>query len=135
MKPKETRLYLSLVAIAAAAVLLWVGTRGTSSLPGASYSQFLQEVRSGKVDAVTIVGNNAIPATYRLKHGRTERTVLPSDYRDALAAMQDGSVDINIQESSWVALRPLVNAIPFLVLLVVWVIVMRNRLKGRPGIA
>jgi cell division protease FtsH len=134
MKSKETRLYLSVAAITITAVLLWTGTRGTSRLPGASYSQFLQEVRSGKVDAVTIVGSNAIPARYRLKDGTTVRTVLPSDYRDALAAMQDGSVDIDIQESPWGSLRLLVNAIPFFVLLVVWFVLV-NRLKGRPGIA
>jgi ATP-dependent Zn protease len=102
---------------------------------GVSYSQFLEQVRNGAVDTVTITpdGGGSAPAAFHTKSGTTARTVLPSDYRDAVNAMQTEAVNIDIQESSG-SLRPLVNAVPFLALLVIWMVLM-FRLRGGPRIA
>jgi ATP-dependent Zn protease len=127
------KLSLGGVAIAVIAALLWFSPGRVNRPPGSTYSQFLQEVRTGKVESVSIAPGNlgASPATYRLKDGKTARTVLPSNYRDALATMQDGAVNINIQESTW---WPIANMIPFLLLVAVWLFMM-GRLKGRAGVA
>ena len=133
MKSTTTKLYLCAIGVAFAGVLLWMAFRDTSHPAGVAYSQFLHQVHNGQVDTVTIEPTNtgATPASYRLKGGATARTTLPSDYRDAIAAMEDEAVNINIQESPWGRYRGLGNAIPFLILLLTWAFLM-CRLKGRP---
>jgi hypothetical protein len=54
------------------------------------------------------------------------RTVLPSDYREALAAMEESLVDIEIQSARF----PLLSAAPFLLLLAVWVCLMCWKRNG-----
>jgi hypothetical protein len=41
---------------------------------------------------------NSVQATCRLTEGNTVRTVLPSDYRDAMVAMQNERVNVEIRE-------------------------------------
>jgi len=120
------KVVLCLVAIGFAVALRWMAVDAGTRSPGATYSQFLNEVRQGKVDMVTIAPGNsgANPATYRTKDGNTSRTVLPTDYRDAIAAMQGGSVNIEIQDTSSGLQRMLLNAIPFLILLGIWLFMM-----------
>ena len=60
------------------------------------------------------------------------RTVLPSDYRDALVAMQDKLVNIEIQDSSSGPLRPILNAAPFLLLLGVWSFLVIRKFPNGP---
>ena len=108
------------VAICLAGILWIAGSRrGLTTL---TYSEFIEQVRAGQIASVTIIGGNssATQATCRLKDGNTVRTVLPSDYRDAMVAMQDKLVNIEIQDSSSGPLRPILNAAPFLLLLGVW---------------
>jgi ATP-dependent Zn protease len=95
----------------------------------ASYSQFLQQVRDRRVASVIIAASNsgANEATYRLKEGDIGRTLLPSDYRDALAAMQENLVDIEIQTGRFPLL---LSAAPFLLLLAVWVFLMGWKRNG-----
>jgi hypothetical protein len=65
---------------------------------------------------------------YRLKNGASQHTFAPSDYRSVLEAMQQSMVSIEIKEAfQWV------NALPFLVLLGVWVIavIFLKRGEGR----
>ena len=88
-----------------------------------SYSRFLQQVQAGQVADVTIMASNsgASRADYHLKDGNISQTVLPPDYRDAMAAMQDKLVNIEIQDrpSGW----PLVwNATPFFLLVGLWAV-------------
>jgi ATP-dependent Zn protease len=104
--------------------LLWMAAGSGGGQSKLTYSQFLEQVRAGQVTSVTIIGSHSgvTPATCRLKDGNTVRTVLPSDYRDALAAMQDKLVDIEIQDASSGRLRFFTNATPFFLLLGVWVV-------------
>jgi cell division protease FtsH len=131
MKPNRTILFLCAFAVMAAGVLCRMAVPAKSRSAGVTYSQFLQQVRTGAVDTVTIEPNNAgsTPTTFRTKNGATARTVLPSDYRDAVDAMERGSVNIDIQESSGVW-RLLTNAVPFLVLLAIWSIMMFRLKRG-----
>jgi cell division protease FtsH len=116
------------------AVFSWMtlsNTRGQTQTK-VTYSQFLQQVQAGQVASVVIEpGSQANPVICRLKDGNNVRTVLPSDYRDAIAAMQNKLVNIEIQDpaSGWIPL--LVNATPFLLLLGFWIFMM-GRLRNGP---
>jgi len=82
------KVVLCLVAIGFAVALRWMAVDAGTRSPGATYSQFLNEVRQGKVD------------------------------------MQGGSVNIEIQDTSSGLQRMLLNAIPFLILLGIWLFMM-----------
>lgn len=75
-----------------------------------TYSQFLEKVRTGQ---------------------NAEQTVLPSDYRDAMAAMQDKLVNIEIRDSSSGPLQLLYYS-PFILILAVWIFLVRKFQNG-PG--
>jgi hypothetical protein len=94
------------------------------SLMTYTYSQFLEQVRHGRIVSAVLLAANAGPvgAVFRLKDGREARTVLPADYRYALREMQEKQVDIEIRASD--TGRILINAAPFLLLLGVWIALM-----------
>jgi ATP-dependent Zn protease len=100
-----------------------------------TYSQFLEKVRTGQIASVIVMGSNAgaIQAICRLKDGNTERTVLPSDYRDAMVAMQDKVVNVEIRDSSSRLLPLVMNATPFLLLLDVWIFLVIRKFPNGPG--
>jgi len=113
--------------------MLWMAT-AQRSLATLTYSQFFEKVRTGQVGSVIVMGSNAgaIQAICRLKDGHAARTVLPSDYRDALVAMQDQLVDVEIRDSSSGSYRLFINAAPFLLLLGVWIcLLIRKFPNGR----
>ena len=133
MKSKPSVAIICAVVTCLAGVLWTVGNRrGPAKL---TYSEFLEQVRGGLIASVTIVGSNsgAAQATCHLKNGNTVRTVLPSDYRDALAAMQDKAVNITIEDSTSGALRPIIKSAPFLLLLGVWIILLMRKFPDGSG--
>ena len=69
------------------------------------------------------------PATYKLQDGSQSRTMLPWNYRDALEAMRQKMVDIEIRDSSSQWIRVLLNASPFLVLVGFWAWMMSRMQK------
>lgn len=114
--------------------VLWMATTSQRSLTTLTYSQFLERVRTGQIASVIVMGSNsgAIQAICRLQDGNAVRTVLPSDYRDAMVAMQDKLVNVEIRDSSSGPLRLFVNATPFFLLLGVWIfLVIRKFPNGR----
>jgi ATP-dependent Zn protease len=120
------------VAICLAGILWTTGSRrGLTTL---TYSEFMEHVRAGRMARVTIIGGNsgATQATCRLRDGNTVRTVLPSDYRDVMVAMQDKLVNIEIQDSSSGPLRPILNAAPFLLLLGAWSFLVIRKFPNGP---
>ena len=125
----------------AVAALVWAVVRHPAPpLKKATYSQFLSQIESGVVLQATInnAHSGANPVEYRLHDGTRLESVLPGDYRDALAAMQQKLVDIEItDEPQWP--RFIANSSPFLILLGVWFFAygtLRQRDAGsgsRPG--
>jgi cell division protease FtsH len=120
-----------LVAVAA---LLWAVVHNGPSGPNpvkATYSQFLQQVQAGQVSKATIEAaqSGANSVTYSLKNGSRIGSVLPHDYRDALEAMQQKMVDVEIRDASTQWPRVAANASPFLILLGFWFFMM-NRMKA-----
>lgn len=110
-----------------------VASRSDSGKPKATYSQFIGQVKAGEVAGVVVSasGTSANRASYRLKDGRTERTVLPANYKDAMTAMEDAGVNVEIEDATSGWLPRIMNAAPFLVLLAVWVFMM-GRMKNWP---
>lgn len=128
--------WLVLVAVA---VLIFAVVRTNDGPKTAklTYSQFLQEVQDGHVAGAIIEdgGSGASRATLQMKDGKTLRTVLPPDYRDAMNAMQQKSVNVELRESSGSSI--LWNASPFVALLILWFFMMwkvQQKGKGQPGI-
>jgi cell division protease FtsH len=116
-----------LVAVAA---LLWAVVHNGPNPMKTTYSQFLQQVQAGQVSKATIVAESgANPVTYSLKNGSRIGSVLPHDYRDALEAMQQKMVDVEIRDASTQWPRVAANASPFLILLGFWFFMM-NRMKA-----
>ena len=113
---------------------LWVATTNQRSLTTLTYSKFLEKVRTGQIAGVIVMDSNsgATEAICRLKDGNAARTVLPSDYKDALAAMQDKLVNVEIRHSSSGPLRLFINAAPFFVLLGVWIFLMIRKFPNGP---
>jgi ATP-dependent Zn protease len=111
------------------AAVLWMTTTSQRSLTTYTYSQFLDQVHSGKIASVVVIVSNsgAVEATCQMKDGKTARTVLPSDYKDALQAMQAKLVNVEIRDSLSEPLRFFMNAIPFLLLLVAWAVLMLRK--------
>jgi cell division protease FtsH len=136
MKSKASIAIICAVMICLTGILWTTGSRrGMTKL---TYSEFLEQVRGEQIASVTIVGSNsgATEATCHSKDGNTVHTVLPSDYRDALVAMQDKLVNIEIQDSSSGPQRAVVNAAPFLLLMGVWIFLVIRRFPdgSRPGV-
>ena len=126
---------LSVVLISLAAALWFAKERGRDRAYS-SYSEFLRQVRAGQVTSVIIDASKsrASRATGRLKDGGIMQSVLPADYRDAIAAMQDKLVDIEIRDASSGWLPLLGNATPFLLLLALWFFMLQRMRNGtRPG--
>ena len=117
----------------AVAVLMWAVERNGHNPVKATYSQFLEQVQAGQVSKATIVAaqGGANPVTYSLKDGSRVDSVLPHDYRNALEAMQQKMVDIEIRDASSQWLRVLANASPFLVLLGFWFFMMNRMSSNR----
>lgn len=115
------------------AVLLWAVVQNKPTPPKATYSQFLQQVQAGRVTNAVIVASNRgpNPVDYNLKDGARMHTVLPHNDRDALEAMQQKLVDIEIQDGSSRWTQVLWNATPFLLLVAFWLFMMGQMSKRR----
>jgi len=115
------------IAMFVASVVLAAG----QALPATahiSYTQFLQHVRAGEVaSAVITSGRAAAPVTARLRDGRAIDTVLPGDYDHALTLMQERNVDVEIVAAP----LSLWNAVPFGLLLAVWLILLWRVRRGK----
>jgi len=133
MKPNTKSVVFFVVLIVVVAVLaLVVGDRTDGSRTKATYSEFLQQVQAGEVSKATIAvaETGANPVTYRLKRGSEWLTIVPKNYQDALAAMQNKLVNIEIRDAQSQRVRTLANASPFLLLLGFWVVMMIWRRKN-----
>ena len=132
MNSNARRIILSVVPILVAVGIVTVVKQGQSQ-PKATYSQFLQNVQAGEVVNATIAvagRSGADRITYTLKNGSRMKTLVPSHDREAMAAMRDKLVNIEIRDSSSQPYRLVVNAIPFFVLLGFWFFMM-HKMKSR----
>jgi ATP-dependent Zn protease len=130
MKSNAGRLLaISVVLISITAAGFWIMRQPQ---PAATYWQFLSHVQAGEVKKATVTvgaGSGTDQIAYTLANGSTIETVIPSDRREAMAAMQAKAVDIEIRDGSTTPTRLLTNSIPFLLLLGVWVFMMSRGMR------
>lgn len=130
----KTKLAIVCALLACVLAAVWLAATRKPHLTNYTYSQFLDQVRNGQVSDAIIIGTNSGAAitTFHLKNGQSAQTVLPSEYRDALRAMQDKLVNIEIRDASSEPRRILLNATPFLLLLAVWIVLMIWKFPNGP---
>jgi cell division protease FtsH len=124
--------FWSVLAVVAATLVIAISQRPLQ--PRATYSEFLKRVQAGEVAKATVevaARSGVDQIDYTLKNGNRVKTVVPSDDREALAAMRDKLVSVEIRDASSTPLRLLLNATPFLLLLALWVVMMRLKLRPR----
>lgn len=132
---KRTQFFVVGLAVlaGAAGLLAWrwgIADRGSGAGGAAqvSYTRFLEQVRAGEVTKAVMTnegGTTQVKAS--LRDGRAMRSSLPADFRQELTLMMERSVDVEIAPRA--ASSYLFNAIPFLLLVVVWLVMfakMRN---------
>jgi ATP-dependent Zn protease len=118
--------FFAVLIVVVASMALIVGDRTDGSKTKATYSEFLRQIQAGEVSKATIAvaETGANPVTYRLKSGSEWLTIIPRNYQDALAAMQNKLVNVEIRDAQSQRVRILANASPFLLLLGFWVVMM-----------
>ncbi|MGE5567611.1 MAG: ATP-dependent zinc metalloprotease FtsH [Rhodospirillales bacterium] len=112
-------------------VLLWtvVKTGQKRADRQLTFTQFVNDVKAGKVQSVTISGME-VNGTYKDDNGGLH-VLIPANYPDIITLLQESGVNINIKEtstSSWVGV--LINAVPFVLLLAFWIFMMRQMQSG-----
>ncbi|HOQ46602.1 MAG TPA: ATP-dependent zinc metalloprotease FtsH [Bryobacteraceae bacterium] len=112
-------------------VLLWtvVKTGQKRADRQLTFTQFVNDVKAGKVQSVTISGME-VNGTYKDDNGGLH-VLIPANYPDIITLLQESGVNINIKEtntSSWVGV--LINAVPFILLLAFWIFMMRQMQSG-----
>ena len=120
------------VVLICVGVLLWTVVRagGQRSEKQISYTQFMNDVKAGKVKSVTITGNNEVHGVYQ---GGDEglRTTLPPNYPAAIQRLEEHGVTIEAKagdSSGWVSF--LLNLSPFILLFAFWIFMMRQMQSG-----
>jgi cell division protease FtsH len=112
-------------------VLLWavVRTGQRRADRQLTFTEFVNEVKSGKVKAVTVT-NMEVHGTYRDENVGLH-TMIPANYPNIYTLLQENGVNIDIKEGNsgnWVSV--LINAIPFILLLAFWIFMMRQMQSG-----
>ncbi len=113
------------------ALVIWKGVISSSgsAVRDLTFTDFTNEVGKDNVREVEIDGTEA---TGTLKRENAKfRTTIPANYPDLYKALQEKSVNVKIKNSSansWVAY--LVNGLPILLLVVIWVFFMRQMQTG-----
>jgi cell division protease FtsH len=120
-------LWVVLICVAA---LIWVVVRTGKS--GAeqelTFTEFMNQVESGKVKAVSVSGN-LVKGTY--SDNSKLNTMIPLNYPDLYKQLRDKNVNVTVKEAGtthWVSI--LINAIPFVLLLAFWIFMMRQMQSG-----
>ena len=105
--------------------------------PGATYSQFLDQVDSGTVQKVTFAGDmrgGTNEITYTTRGGQTSTITAPFD-RDLINVLRTKNVEIVQQEpSSGISLGAiLMNFLPVILIIGFWLFIMRQMQGGGGG--
>jgi ATP-dependent Zn protease len=133
MKVNTKVLVLSVALLCVLAAGVWVVRRPQ---PSVTYSQFLAHVKAGEVKEATVTvepGSGTDLIAYTLANGSQMKTVIPPDYREAMAAMREKMVDVEMRDGSSTPVRLLTNSIPFFLLLGVWIFMFSRGMRLRLG--
>ncbi len=104
------------------------GFYSTFGVPTISYSKFLDKVNKGKIKEVIIDGQKI---TGKLSSGNTVITYAPKD-NDLIKLLKEKKVEINVKpanQNSWIS-SFLISWLPFIILIVLWIIFLRQLQPG-----
>ncbi|MGH9484217.1 MAG: ATP-dependent zinc metalloprotease FtsH, partial [Terriglobales bacterium] len=122
------------VVLIAAALVLWQmvkmgGTAGHEQQ--INFTQFMTQANSGNIASVTINGQDVHGKVHSPK-GETFHAVIPASYPDVFKVLQDKGVSVNVKNqasSGWMA-ELLIDGIPLLLILALWIWMMRQMQSG-----
>jgi cell division protease FtsH len=120
-----------LVVLACILVLLWKVVKSNQARPDKtiSFTEFVSDVKEGKVKKVWITDGVEVNGTYKGSSSPLH-TLIPDRYTEIYTILQDHGVEIEIKERNggWVGV--LFNAAPFILLIGFWIFMMRQ-VQGR----
>ena len=115
----------------AAAALLWQMMRtgvGEAREQNVNFSAFMSDAQAGKIADVTISSDD-VHGT--LKDHEKFTTTIPSNYPDLYKVLTDKGVSVTIKppsSTSWMTI--FINALPFVVIIALWIFFMRQMQTG-----
>src|SRR4030067_1046218 len=128
-KNKSTKNLLFWLSAGVIIILLWNFLQTPASAnKEVSFSQFMNDVEANKVEDVTITGTQ-VRGKYR--DGETFKTTTPGQYNDLVGILRQHQVSIDVKEanrSPWLSL--VLSWFPFVLLIVFWVLMMRQMQAG-----
>ncbi len=118
------------VVIICAVVLVYMAVKtGRGATPqNLNASQFVTAIQDGKIKDANITGTD-VQGT--LSDGRPFHTVIPPNYPDIYKLMQEKNINYSWKDSTgsgWIGM--LLNAVPILILLGLWIFMMRQMQSG-----
>ncbi len=118
------------VVIICAVVLVYMAVKtGRGPTPqNLNASQFVTAIQDGKIKDANITGTD-VQGT--LSDGRPFHTVIPPNYPDIYKLMQEKNINYSWKDSTgsgWIGM--LLNAVPILILLGLWIFMMRQMQSG-----
>ncbi|MCX6587444.1 MAG: ATP-dependent zinc metalloprotease FtsH [Acidobacteria bacterium] len=131
MTSNVNKLIFWVVIICLAVILYTVVGRGKGKPEvNLAFSQFLSEVEAGRVKSVKISGTEVRGQFVDDSQGPL-RTLIPANYPKVYEILTAKNVAIEMQESTnGTLVSLLVNAIPFILLLALWIFMMRQMQSG-----
>ncbi|MBZ2178025.1 MAG: ATP-dependent zinc metalloprotease FtsH [Acidobacteria bacterium] len=131
MTSNVNKLIFWVVIICLAVILYTVVGRGKGKPEvNLAFSQFLSEVEAGRVKSVKISGTEVRGQFVDDSQGPL-RTLIPANYPKVYEILTAKNVAIEMQESTnGTLVSLLVNAIPFVLLLALWIFMMRQMQSG-----
>jgi cell division protease FtsH len=131
MTSNVNKLIFWVVIICLAVILYTVVGRGKGKPEvNLAFSQFLSEVEAGRVKSVKISGTEVKGQFVDDSQGPL-RTLIPANYPKVYEILTAKNVSIEMQESTnGTLVSLLVNAIPFVLLLALWIFMMRQMQSG-----
>jgi len=125
---KTAVFWVILVCVVVILVVAFQQNRTRQDTP-ITFTEFLNRVEAGKVKSIAITGNE-VRGEYKDQQGGL-RTLIPANYPDIYNLLRDKGVDVDIKESSsgnWVTV--LINIVPFVLMIGIWVFLMRQMQSG-----
>ncbi len=118
------------VVIVCAVVLVYMAVKtGRGPTPqNLNASQFVTAIQDGKIKEANITGTDV---QGNLTDGRSFHTVIPPNYPDIYKLMQEKNINYSWKDSTgsgWIGM--LLNAVPILILLGLWIFMMRQMQSG-----
>jgi cell division protease FtsH len=134
MNQKAPKGFMFWIASFIIIILLWNMMTGVSEnkVKTLTFSEFMNIVKQGRIESAKIDSNVVKGDFSDGSASRKYKTAIPIDYPDFIKILLDNHVKIEVEElnkNEWLSL--IITWAPFLILIVIWVILMRQQGGGR----